>query len=108
MKRRAAAMILGVCALAGSKVVEARTDVNISIGLPGLAVVPPPPVVYMPPGPPGYYAPPPPVVYNGYYGPGWNRPLYHHLYRPPPLARPPHRPPPRPNPPPPQPRPQPR
>jgi hypothetical protein len=108
MKRHAAAMVLGVCALAGSNVAGARTDVNVSIGLPGLAVAPPPPVVYLPPG---YYAPPPPVVYNGYYGPGWNRPYYHQPYRrpsPPPM-RPPHRPPPRPHPqPPPRPRPQPR
>ena len=81
MKHRVAALVLGSCALAASLGVEARTDVNVSIGLPGLAVAPPPPVVYMPPG---YYTPPPPVVYNGYYGPGWNRPYYHHPYRRPP------------------------
>jgi hypothetical protein len=90
MKRRLAAVslsgALAVVALAASPAANARVDLSINLGLPGVAVAPPPPVVY---APPGNYGPPPPVVYNGYYGPGWNHPHYRRPPPRPPMRRPP-------------------
>ena len=56
MKHHVAAVIAALSVLAAVQGAEARTDVNVVIGLPGLVAASPPPVVYVAPGP--YGAPP--------------------------------------------------
>ncbi|CAG2151144.1 hypothetical protein [Cupriavidus plantarum] len=95
----------GVAAALASGAAMARVNVDLAIGVPGVAIggpayYPPPPVYYAPPQPvyvappaPVYYGPPPVVVrpapvYYGpryYYGPGYGHGYYrghgHRHYR---------------------------
>ena len=50
-------------ALLAGAAAQARTDIGVSIGVPGVVVSPgyAPAPIYVPPPPPVYYAPPPPV-----------------------------------------------
>lgn len=70
-----AAAVLAAAALGATSAAQARPDIQVSIGLPGLPVFVQPPVyvrtqpVYVQPRP--FYAPPPAVVYERRWGPSY-------------------------------------
>lgn len=79
MVRRAVVLafvvLLGAAPLAQHAQARTRVNVNLGIGVPGVMFAPPPPVMFMPP-PRTYW--PPPVVYSRFYGPGWGHPGWGH------------------------------